>query len=189
MILFLVIFCVLVALGFALASAVSDYRSMTIPNVYAGGIVLAFVPAFAADMLTGQGMEFFASWQSHLIALAVIFGLSFLMFTLKVMGAGDSKLLSAVALWCGLAGLAPLMFYMAISGALLALCTKYLNKNKLAQNAAEGSWIARSQAGEQGVPYGIAIFIGTAIAFWQLGYFSPEKLGLLTGYTENLLAE
>lgn len=185
MILFLVVFCMLVALGFGLASAVSDFKSMTIPNIYAAGIVLAFIPAFAADAFTGEGMEFFASWQSHLTAAAIVFILTFVMFMTRVMGAGDSKLCSALALWVGLQGLAPFLFYMTLTGAVLALVTKLLNKKKLVAEPAAGSWIAKSQEGQMGVPYGIAICLGALIAFYQLGYFSPETMKVLAGYTEN----
>lgn len=189
MLLFLVVFCLLVAVGFGIASAISDFKSMTIPNIYAAGIALAFVPAFAADALTGNGVEFFASWHSHLLAAVIIFAATFALFSFKVMGAGDSKMCSAVALWCGLGGLAPFLFYMAIIGAVLGLTTKLLNKKTMVANPASGSWIGRSQAGEMGVPYGIAICLGAIIAFYQLGYFSPEKMLLLTNTTENLSAE
>lgn len=189
MLLFLVVFCLLVAVGFGIASAISDFKSMTIPNIYAAGIAIAFVPAFAADAMTGGGMEFFASWQSHLLAAVIIFAATFALFSFKVMGAGDSKMCSAVALWCGLSGLAPFLFYMAIIGAMLGLATKMLNNKTMVANAPTGSWIGRSQAGEMGVPYGIAICLGAIIAFYQLGYFSPEKMMMLANYTENLPAE
>lgn len=185
MILFLVVFGMLVAVGFGVASAISDFRSMTIPNIYAGGIALAFIPAFLADWFTGAGMEFFYGWQSHLMAAAGVFGLTFVLFTARVIGAGDSKLCSAFALWVGVAGLASFLFYMAITGALLGLATKLMNSKQLVAAPKEGSWIAQSQAGRLGVPYGIAICVGAIIAFYQLGYFSPEKLALLAGYTEN----
>ncbi len=185
MILFLIVFCMLVAIGFGIASAISDFRSMTIPNLYAGCIVLAFIPAYAADAFSGNGMEFFASWKSHLIAAAVVFAITFVLFSVRVIGAGDSKLCSAFALWVATPGLAAFLFYMSIFGALLGLATKLLNKRKLVANPKEGGWIAKSQNGEQGVPYGIAILFGVIIAFYQLGYFSPEKLAILAGYTEN----
>ena len=185
MILFLVVFCMLVAIGFGIAAAISDFRSMTIPNIYAAGIVLAFVPAFAADALSGSGMEFFASWQSHLIAGISVFALTFILFSLRLIGAGDSKLCSAFALWTGLTGLASFLFYMAITGAVLGVATKVMNKKKIVENPKEGSWADKSQKGNGGVPYGIAICLGAIIAFYQLGFFSPEKLALLAGYTEN----
>ncbi len=187
MILFLVVFCVLIALGFALASAISDFKSMTIPNIYAGGIVLAFIPAFAVDYFTGAGMEFFAAFSSHLLAGGLVFALTLLLFAARVMGAGDSKLCSALALWVGLSGLAAFIFYMALVGAVLAIATKILNKKVVFPDAKEGSWIALSQKGAGGVPYGIAIFFGAVIAFYQLGYFSAETLTALANYTENQL--
>lgn len=185
MILFLIVFCMIVALGFGIAAAISDFRSMTIPNLYAGLIVLAFVPAYCADAFTGHGLEFFVSWKSHLLAGAIMFVITFLLFTARIIGAGDSKLCSAFALWTGLSGLASFLFYMAILGALLGIATKVMNTRLLVASPKEGSWIFKSQAGERGVPYGIAICFGAIVAFYQLGYFSPEKLALLAGYTEN----
>ena len=185
MILFLIVFCLIVALGFGIAAAISDFRSMTIPNIYAACILLAFIPAFLADMFTGNGMEFFASWKSHLIAGGVMFAITFILFSARVIGAGDSKLCSAFALWVGLGGIASYLFYMAIVGAVLGIATKVMSSSQLAASPKEGSWIAKSQAGEMGVPYGIAICFGAIVAFYQLGYFSPEKLALLAGYTEN----
>ncbi len=185
MVLFLIVFCMIVALGFGIASAISDFRSMTIPNLYAGLIVLAFVPAYLADAMTGNGMEFFALWKNHLLAGGIMFVITFLLFMAKVIGAGDSKLCSAFALWVGVSGLASYLFYMAILGALLGIATKLLQGRQLAPAAKEGSWIAKSQAGGNGVPYGIAICFGAIVAFYVLGYFSPEKLALLAGYTEN----
>ena len=185
MILFLIVFCLLVAIGFGLASAISDFKSMTIPNLYALCVVLAFVPAYLADAMTGNGLEFFASWKNHVAAAVAMFALTFLMFIAKVIGAGDSKLCAAFALWVGLTGLAPYLFYMAVLGAVLGAATKIMGRKAFFVSPKEGSWIARSQAGEAGVPYGIAICFGAVIAFYLLGYFSPEKLALLTGYTEN----
>lgn len=185
MILFLVVFCMLVAIGFAITAAVSDFKSMSIPNMYAGFIILAFIPAFAADALSGTGMEFFSSWKSHLLAAIIIFGVTFALFSFRVIGAGDSKLCSALALWVGMPGMASFLFYMAIMGALLGVATKIMNKHRLIETPKEGSWVSKSQEGHMGVPYGIAICFGAIIAFYQLGYFSPEKLALLAGYTEN----
>ncbi len=184
-VLFLVVFCMLIAIGFGIASAVSDFKSMTIPNIYAGLIFLAFIPAYAADAFSGSGVEFFGSWKMHLISGVLIFAITFVLFSFRLIGAGDSKLCSAFALWVGTTGLAALMFYMAIFGAVLGIMTKIMNKHKLVEAPADGSWIAKSQAGHMGVPYGIAILFGAIIAFYQLGYFSPEKLALLAGYTEN----
>lgn len=181
MVLFIVIFCLLVAIGFAVASGIADFKSMNIPNIYSLGIMLAFIPAFAVDALTGEGVEYFASWSSHLIAGAGVFGATFVLFSMGKIGAGDSKLASALALWTGAMGLAPMLFYMAITGAFLAIATKIMNKKTLIANPKPESWIGKAQGGYGGVPYGIAIALGAIIAFYQLGYFSPEKLAILAG--------
>lgn len=181
MTLFIVVFCMLIALGFAIAAGVADFKTMNIPNIYSLGIILAFLPAFATDALSGDGMEFFASWKSHLIAGVGMFGVTFLLFSLGMIGAGDSKLSSALSLWVGIPGLPAFLFYMAITGALLGVATKVMNKRVVVEGPKEESWIAKAQAGGVGVPYGIAIALGAIIAFYQLGYFSPEKLAMVAG--------
>jgi prepilin peptidase CpaA len=181
MILFVIVFCLLVAIGFAIASGIADFKTMNIPNTYCLGIVLAFIPAFGVDAFTGNGVEFFAAWQSHVIAFAGMFALSFILFSLRMIGAGDSKLITALALWTGVMGLIPMFFYMAMTGALLGITTKVLNKKPYFKDPKPGSWIAKSQEGHGGVPYGVAIAFGAIIAFYQLGYFSPEKLAILAG--------
>lgn len=181
MILFIIVFCLLIALGFAIAAGIADFKTMNIPNTYCLGILLAFIPAYAVDAFTGNGVEFFAGWASHLIAAAGMFALTFLLFSLRMIGAGDSKLISALALWTGVMGLIPLLFYMAISGAFLGIMTKILNKKTLFKNSKPDSWIAKAQEGHGGVPYGVAIALGAIIAFYQVGYFSPEKLAILAG--------
>jgi len=185
MILFLVVFCMIVALGFSLASAWSDFRTMTIPNIYIIGIGVSFLPAFLLDLFAVPGGPvLFSSWLSHLVAAGLVFLVTILFFAARIIGAGDSKMCAALALWAGLGGLAPFLFYMALTGAVLALATKLMAKKQLFRQAPEGSWIAKAQAGGAGVPYGIALFIGAIVAFYQLGYFAPEKLALLAGYTE-----
>lgn len=181
MVLFIIVFCMLVALGFGIASAVSDFRAMTIPNLYSLCIILAFVPAYATDALSGDGVEFFLSWKSHLGAFLLMFAATFLLFSFGLLGAGDSKLVSAFALWTGFAGLAHLVFYMAIAGALLGIATKIMNKKTLFENPAEGGWIAKAQNGANRLPYGIAICVGSFAGFYGMGWFSPEKLALLAG--------
>jgi prepilin peptidase CpaA len=188
MIVFVIVFCVLIAVGFGIASAVSDFKSLQIPNLYSLCIVGAFIAAYAVDALTGNGLEFFSGWKSHLLSCAIVFGATFALFGFKLIGAGDSKLCTAFALWVGLTGLTVFLFYMSIIGALLGLATKIMQKRILVANPVEGSWIAKAQSGANDLPYGIAITLGAIIAFYLLGYFSPEKLAALASasmLTEN----
>lgn len=178
---FIIVFCAMVALGFGAAAAWSDYSRLSIPNLYSICIGASFIPAFLAIMIFASDASLFASWKSHLLALAIVFGVTYLLFYLKLIGGGDSKLLSVYALWVGLAGLTPLLFFMALTGGLLGVTTLALRKWKPVKQPAKDSWIEKAQAGKQDVPYGIAIFVGALISFWQVGYLKFSELIALAG--------
>lgn len=177
--LFIIIFCSIVALGFGGAAAWSDFRQLKIPNSYTLYIAAAFVPAFLLSVILSPETSVFASWKSHLISGLVIFALTYLLFHFKLIGGGDSKLLSVYALWVGLAGLMPFLFAMALTGGVLGLATLALRKWKPAKKPIKGSWVDKAQNGGQDVPYGIAIFIGALTTFWQNGYIQPSTLANL----------
>ena len=117
----------------------------------------------------------------HLAVGAGMLAVTFVMYSFNVFGGGDSKLLSAYALWAGLVGLLPLVFYMALSGGVLGLLTIFIRKSKPFKAPREGSWIARVQAGENRVPYGIPIGVGALVAFLQLDYIDTATLGAFLG--------
>jgi len=177
MILFVIlIFCALIALGFGGAAAWSDYTRMTIPNLYAISIALAFVPAYGIIKYFAPDFLYFATWQSHLGAFAIVFVVTYVLFLLKTIGGGDAKLVSAYALWVGMEGLMPLLFFMAAIGGILGIVTLILGRYKPVKKPRSASWVGKAQNEEKVVPYGIAIFLGALIAFWQVGYLQPETL-------------
>ncbi|MEM6811676.1 MAG: prepilin peptidase [Pseudomonadota bacterium] len=173
---FILVFCALIALGFGGAAAWSDYSSMTIPNLYAICIALAFLPAFFMMNYFAPDVTYFSTWQSHTIAFVSVFFVTYVMFLLKLIGGGDSKLITAYALWVGLEGLMALVFFMAIIGGVLGIITLILGQWKPVKKPAKKSWVALAQKGKKQVPYGIAIFSGAIIAFWQAGYLEPNTL-------------
>jgi prepilin peptidase CpaA len=179
--LFIIVFCAIVALGFGAAAAWSDFTRLTIPNIYVLSIAIAFVPAFIASKIFAADTSFFGTWSSHLLAGAGVFAVTYLLFYFKVIGGGDAKLLTVYGLWTGLSGLTPLFFYMAVVGGILGLSTLALIKWKPVAAPVKGSWIEKAQTGAQEVPYGIAIFTGAVIAFYKIGYFQPAQLMALAG--------
>lgn len=181
MVLFIVIFCVLVALGFGAAASLSDARGLVIPNAYPAGIALAFVPAYAAFLFFAGESGYFQGWASHLGAFALVFAGSFVLFALNLFGAGDSKLASAYALWAGMDGLYVFVFYMALVGGVLGVATLIVQRRKPFATPRAGSWIARVQGGDNAVPYGIAITAGAFASFWWLGYATLSGLRALGG--------
>ena len=170
--LILYVMSVVSAIGLGLYSALSDVRGMKIPN---GGpllIVGAFVVAYAASAMAGA--DVFQNWKSHAVAAAIMLVITVLMYAAKALGAGDSKLGAAFALWTGLKGLYAFIFVMALAGGVIAVAALAMSGRKFFPNAPEGSWVGRVQAGERVVPYGVAICAGACFAFFSMGLFSPE---------------
>ena len=178
---FFIVFCTIVALGFGGAAAWSDCRRLIIPNIYTFCIGAAFVPAYLAVTFLAADGDYFFSWKSHLVAALGMFVVTYLLFYFRLIGGGDSKLLSVYALWVGLAGLVPFLVMMSLMGGLLGIATLALRKWKPFKDPAKGSWIDKAQSGAQEVPYGIAIFVGAVITFWQIGYLKLSELVALAG--------
>lgn len=131
-------------------------------------LAVLFIPAF----LSGAG-DGFLSWKVHLAAAGFMLVATFFMFVLKAWGAGDSKLATAIALWIGLKGLATFLTVMALSGlGLVAISFAIRFRPWKLGIFPEHSWIARLQAGEKNLPYGIAIALGGLAAFAERGYFN-----------------
>lgn len=150
---------ILVVFIVTLLSCISDIRSLRIPNMYALVILACFIPAW----LTTPAV-FDPLWH-HLAAMGLMFILTYIMFSIGIMGGGDSKLATALGLWVGLKGLLPFVFYMALIGGVLGVMTLFLRKKKLFNNPKPGSWIEQAQAGQNAVPYGVAISFGSWASF------------------------
>lgn len=180
---FIIVFCAIIALGFGAAAAWSDYTRLSIPNLYVGLVGAAFVPAFLIFTFFAPEMGVFASWKSHLLSGGIMLAATYALFHFKIIGGGDSKLLSVFALWVGLNGLMSLLFFMSLIGGVLGVATLLLKKYKPVKKPLKNSWVAKAQGGDQAVPYGIAIFIGALMAFWNVGYINPSEIFELASIT------
>ncbi|MCC7304793.1 MAG: prepilin peptidase [Alphaproteobacteria bacterium] len=174
LIIFLV--CVFVALGAGIIGAWSDFRGLVIPNIYSLIVCVSFFVAYGLLALFGRDDVFFGL-QSHLIAGLVVFVLTAYLFAIHVIGGADSKLASAFAFWMGLKGLMAFLFYVALAGGVLGVAALIIKNMKPFKAPRPGGWVARVQAGENKVPYGIAIAAGALASFAKLGYFSADTLG------------
>lgn len=173
------VFCIVAALGTGILAGLSDFRGLVIPNMYPAIVAGTAVPAVAAAHFAG--VPVMGPPLMHGLIGAAVFAATFVLFTIKAFGGGDSKLLTAYALLVGPKGIVPLLFYMALSGAVLGVFTIYTMKKKPFKAPKEGGWIARVQAGENRVPYGIPIVLGAVAAFAYMGCFSPSLLGAFAG--------
>lgn len=138
-----------------LGAAVSDLRHRRIANRLNAAIALLAPVWWLASGIAPAAML----WQMAL-ALGCVLVLGG-MFALGLLGGGDVKLLSALALWIRPAWFAQVLAVMALAGGVLALIC-----------------LASRARRQTGVPYGVAIAIG---GWWVLAsaYLPLLPKGLL----------
>jgi prepilin peptidase CpaA len=149
-------------------ACVSDVRSLRIPNLYSVIVIGAFALAFAA------APESFGKLSAHVLSLVIIFLITYIMFVSGLMGGGDAKFGSALALWVGLPGIVSYVFWMTLMGGLIAALSLLIKNRKPFSNPAAGSWVAQVQDGRNAVPYGIAISFGAWAALLHTGFVTHQ---------------
>lgn len=162
---------VLAAGGYA---AYTDFKGMIIPNKIPLAILGVFIFHAFLMIVSGNGLVF--SLQSHILSGVIVFLATFFIFTAKLMGGGDAKMLAAYSFWFGMKGVLIFLFYTALFGAFVAAAALVIKTLKPIKAPADGSWIQRIQAGESAVPYAIPIFMGAAAGYMIIGFFSIERL-------------
>ena len=137
--------CLAIAL---LVAAFTDIRRRQIDNWLNAGIALAaplYWWASGLSLYPGVALQLAVA----IGAFAILAGL----FALKMMGGGDVKLLTALALWIPPIPFVQLLIVMALVGGVLTIIM--------------GAWhFMRRQRDRLAVPYGVAIAIG---GLWVLG--------------------
>jgi len=139
-----------------LQAAVKDTLSLKITNGLNLSIAALFVPAaFAAQIGWGA-----AGW--HLLAGLIAFLVSYLLFSFRLFGGGDAKMIPGVILWIGPAGWMQFVMGMALSGGLLALLILIARRSVPAE--VTPGFAQKVMSKENGIPYGVAIAIGAFYA-------------------------
>ena len=169
----LILFALSIALLAAILAAFSDFQRLKIPNILPILILISFFCSFAVYP------EVFSDvWWKPFAAMGVTFIVTFIMFSVGMMGGGDSKLMVALAPWVGWTGLIPYIFIMTLVGGVLGGIALWVKKNKPFSSPDPKSWIGQVQDGRSAVPYGIAITVG-AIATMLLTGFIQEKFNIV----------
>ena len=108
-----------------------------------------------------------------LLAALISFVVSFALYNLKVLGAGESKLFAAAALFTGLARLPHLMVATGLVGGLIALVSLVTRPRR--------AMVMLSMRGKgdfgDGIPYGVAISAACAAVVWA-GLYAPNLLNI-----------
>jgi prepilin peptidase CpaA len=138
------------ALILILASA-TDIKYRRIPNWTVVAIVVLYIPW----IFVGQGVSLGPS----LAAAAIAFFAGVTLYALGLLGAGDSKLITAVALFIGLAKLLQFALATTVAGGILALIMI------LSHPARVLVMLNMRGHGDFGrnVPYGVAIAVGALL--------------------------
>jgi len=144
----------------AIAAALSDATTFTIPNRLVIAIAAAFFPV---ALILGMPVQTIGACAAVGV-LALIVGIG--LFAMNWCGGGDAKLLAACALWLGLPAILPFLFAMSVVGGLLALGLVLARKAALGALVPSGApWLGRLLQPTEALPYGVAIAIGALIAF------------------------
>ena len=129
-------------------AAIIDIRTFTISNRLNLAVAL-LAPLYWASIsmsLPEVGMQ---------VAVAVgVFVLLAIAFYLRMMGGGDVKLASAIALWFAPQGTLRFLIYMSVAGGVLTLAVVGLHK-------------LRKKEGKPEIPYGVAIAFGALTILTQ----------------------
>lgn len=159
-------------LGLLVGAAVSDVRTMTIPN----GISLVMACLYPVFALAAG-----SDWLDGLLAAAIVFGVGLAMFAMGWLGGGDVKLLAAISLWAGTALLLPALFITALAGGVLCafLWVRHGGPSRILRRLigdaptapASGSADAASVQRATVIPYAVAILAGGI--FVAIAQFMP----------------
>jgi prepilin peptidase CpaA len=136
-----------------LTAAGFDFFQRRIPNWTVVGLVALFVACACLGMTS-------TTWASSLLAFAIALVGSGALYLFGWLGAGDSKLLAAAALFTGLTNLPLFLIATVLAGGLYALTVlcirpKEIMRGMTARGRAEGKL--------RGIPYGVAIAAGALV--------------------------
>lgn len=129
--------------------SISDIRNRRIPN----WTVLAIGALFVPWAFVGAHVSVVSALEAALIVLAASVGL----YAFRIIGAGDSKLLTVAALFVGLSQLPRFLVLVALAGgviAIISLVTRPTRAMVMLQMRGKGDF-------GRGIPYGVAIAIAT----------------------------
>ena len=137
----------------------SDLISLRIPNKLTAFIALAALPAaFVAGMPMVELLM-------HIAAGAALFLLGYGLFSFRLVGGGDAKLMAAAAIWFGWAGLYQFFMATAMAGGVLALSLLAWSYIRIHAEARNLPLLKRFGMARPPIPYGFAFAIGAIGAY------------------------
>lgn len=156
-------------MGLVLAAAVGDVKTYRIPNAVSGALV-ALYPLFA---LTAP---YHVAPLASLGVMATVLVLGFALFSFRMVGGGDIKLLTALTLFAGPALVMDLVLVVALAGGVIAvLMLSDLTRFVLASAFEQvGSHTLRNAMMSVSIPYGLAIAAGAVFLALRLAAIAAD---------------
>jgi len=146
----------LICLMLVAGAAWHDVSGFRIPNWIVGAIAVLYPLTFLSGGAAVSGALL------HVMVAVGAFGVGFALFAAGYLGAGDGKLIAALALWAGPDHIVTFIIAMALSGGLLSIAI-WLMANRALPVWMEGAGrVGGFQVGQRKVPYGLAIACGSA---------------------------
>lgn len=159
--------------GLLVWAALGDLQRFTIPNRICLSLVGLYPAYLAAGLLGGMTVD----WAGGLISAAIVFAIGFALFNFRLIGGGDVKLISAVALYAGPQWVAPLIVVTTIAGGVLSigiLAAKMISLSRIPANLRaimmpdDSRFPVLRAALQTKAPYGAAIAFGGLFIIFQL---------------------
>lgn len=165
-------------LGICFLAALHDFLYFKIPNY----LVAVLIALFVIKVLLLQGIS---GLYFPLLVFAGFLTAGFILFSFKLFGAGDAKLLAATAMWAAELNLLAFIVFTALAGGLLSILYLWLgrtfeltrvhavslfSKGLVAKSKGQKTEVAESLGvPKRAVPYAVAILIGAVMVTIQSG--------------------
>ncbi len=150
-------------------AAAYDLWQFIIPNAISVILALLFFPS---AYLLGIGID----WMSHLGAAVMVFAGGVAAYRFRILGAGDAKLLTAIALWVSVDGLLQFLLFVVLCGGGLAVSLIIVRRLTLSlmvlRASPEQVALPRILVTNEMVPYGVAIAAAAVIVGRDLPLFT-----------------
>ncbi|MEH6632253.1 MAG: prepilin peptidase [Halopseudomonas aestusnigri] len=159
----------LVLMAFVIIAMLSDLIQMRIPNVIPAAIILLFPVAYFGGETTMPLLD-------HIGAMLVVLVVGIVLFALKILGGGDVKFMSSIALWTGFGLLPSFVIILSLVGGVQVIVILILRKYSHALEYVfakckiqSPEWLHRGA----GVPYGLSIGLAVLMVFERLPFWHP----------------
>ncbi len=159
----------LVLMALVVIAMLSDLIQMRIPNVIPIAIIFLFPVAYL-------GGEASTPLLDHIGAMLVVLVAGIVLFAFKILGGGDVKFMSSLALWTGFGILPSFVIILSLVGGVQVIIILLLRKYSHAVEYMLAKckiqlpeWLHRGG----GVPYGLSIGVAVLIVFERLPFWHP----------------